>query len=113
MSVDQNKVEHFGLRKHFDGARRDLAAESLVGAEKKLLAGLPSRIERPRDLRAAKGTIGQQAAVLASERDALLDAVIDDQIADFGETINVRFTGAEIAALNRVVEKTKHAVAVV
>ena len=113
MPVDQNKVEHFGLRKHFDGACRDLAAESLIGAEEKLLPGLPSRIERPRDLRAAKGPVGQQAAVFARERDALLDAVIDDQIADFRETINIRFPGAKIAALDRVVEETKHAVAVV
>src|SRR5450759_5232091 len=49
MAVDQNEIEHLRLRKHLDVARRHLATERLIGAKKKLLPGLPPRIERPRD----------------------------------------------------------------
>ncbi len=111
--IDQNEIEHLGLRKHLDRARRDLAAKRLIGAEEKLLPGLPARVKRPRDLRAAERSVGQQPAVFARERHALLDALIDDQIADFREPIDVRFARAKIAALDRVVKKTEDAVAVV
>ncbi len=92
---------------------RDLSAEGLIGAEEKLLPRLPAGIERPRDLRPAKRSVRQQPAIFPRERHALLDAVIDDQITDFGEAIDVRLPGAEIAALDRVVEETENAVAVV
>src|SRR5437870_13411723 len=44
MTVNQNKVEHLGLRKHFYRAERNLAAERLISAEQKLLAGLATRL---------------------------------------------------------------------
>ena len=99
MPIDQNEVEHLGLRKHFHRAERDLPAERLIRAEQKLLAGLAARVKRPRNLRPAEGTIGKQPAIFARERHALLDALIDDEIADFGQPINVRFARTEIAAL--------------
>ena len=52
--VDQDEIEHFRLWEHFHGAGRDLAAKSLVGAEKKLLARLPARVKRPGNLGAAE-----------------------------------------------------------
>ena len=80
---------------------------------KKLLAGLAARIKCARDLRAAKGTVGQKTAVFARKWHALRDALIDDRCADFRQTIDIRFPRAEIAALDRVVEQSINAVAVV
>ena len=47
MTVDKHEIEHLGLRKHLHRAGSDLAAERLVAAEEKLLAGLAARIKRP------------------------------------------------------------------
>ena len=91
----------------------DLALERLVGAEQQLLAGLAAGVERARDLRAAEGAVGEQAAVLAGERHALGDALVDDVDADLGEAVDVGLAGAEVAALDRVVEEAVDAVAVV
>ena len=77
------------------------------------MPGLSARVKRARDLRAPEGAIGEQAAVFARERHALLDALVDDEIAHFREAINVRFARAKIAALDGVVEKPVNAVAVV
>ena len=43
----------------------------------------------------------------------MFDALIDDQIGDFGETINVRFARAKISALDRVMEQSVDAIAIV
>src|SRR5258708_38098710 len=82
VTIDQNKVEHLGLRKHFHRAERDLTAEGLIRPEQQLLAGLAAGVKRPRNLRPAEGTIGKQPAILARERHALLSTLIDDEIAD-------------------------------
>ena len=96
-----------------DVAGRDLPLERLVGAEQQLLAGLAAGVEGARDLRAAEGAVVEQAAVLAGERHALGDALVDDVDADLGEPVDVRLAGAEVAALDRVVEQPVDAVAVV
>ena len=101
------------MRKHFHGAGCDLAGECLVGAEQQLLSGLSARIKRSRNLRAAEGTVCEQAAVFARERHALLDALIDDQITDFGQPIDICFARAEIASFDRVVKQPENTVAVV
>ena len=113
MSVDQDEIEHLRLRKHLDRAGGDLSAKRLITAEQKLLPGLAACVERARNLRAAEGAIGQQAAIFARKRNALRDALIDDVIADFGQAINVGFAGTKIAAFDRVVEKAVNAVAIV
>src|SRR6267378_871573 len=113
MTIDQNKVEHLGLRKHFHRAKGDLPAEGLIGPEQQLLAGLAAGVKRPRNLRSAERTIGEQPAILARERHALLGALIDDEIANFGQPVNVRFARTEIAAFDRVVKQSENAVAVV
>ena len=113
VAVDDDEIEHLGLRKHLDGAGGDLPAERLVGAEQKLLAGLAAGVKGSRNLRAAEGAIGEESAVFAREGHALRDALVDDGIDDFRETINVRFARAKIAAFDRVVEKPVNAVAVV
>src|SRR5438874_1976988 len=113
VTIDQNEVEHLGLREHFYRAERDLPAQGLVGTEQKLLAGLAAGVKRPRNLRAAEGAIGEESAILARERHALLGALIDDEIADFGQPVNVRFARTEIATFDRVVKQSENAVAIV
>ena len=111
--IDQNEVEHFSLRKHLDGSGGDLSAKRLVGAEKKLLPGLAARVKGAGNLGATEGTVCEQATVFAGKRHALLDALIDNQVTDFGEPIDIRFARPEIAAFDRVVKQTENAVAIV
>src|SRR5437588_4421504 len=113
MTIDQHEVEHFGLRKHFHGAERNLPAEVLIAPEQQLLAGLAASVKRPRNLRTAEGTIGEHPTILAREPHALLCALIDDEIADFGQPVNVRFARTEIAAFDGVVKQSENAVAIV
>ena len=94
-------------------AEADLAAKRLVSAEQKLLAGLAARVKGPRNLRPAKGAVGQQAAVFARKRHALRHALVDDVGAHLRQPIDVGLARAEIAALDRVVEQPINAVAVV
>ena len=91
----------------------DLPLQRLVGAEQELLAGLAAGVEGARDLRAAEGAVGEQAAVLAGERHALGHALVDDVHADLGQAVDVGLAGAEVAALDGVVEEAVDAVAVV
>src|SRR3982074_1534401 len=44
VTVDQNQIEHFSSRKHFDCAVPDLTSKGLVSPQQKLLAGLAARI---------------------------------------------------------------------
>ena len=105
LAVDDDQVEHFRARIHLDGAEADLAFEGLVGAEKKLLAGLAAGVKGAGNLRAAEGAVVEQAAVFAGEGHALSDALVDDVDADLGKAIDVGFAGAEVAALDGVVEE--------
>ena len=95
------------------GAGVYLPAKRLIRAEQQLLAGLAAGVKRARNLRAAKGAVGEQAAIFSRKRDALRDALVDDELRNFRETIDIRFPRAKIAALDRVVKKPKNAVAVV
>ena len=100
-------------REHLDLAEADLPLQRLVGAEQQLLPGLAARVERARHLRAAEGAVVEQPAVLARERHALRDALIDDVDRHLGQAIDVGFACAEVAALDRVVEEPVDRVAVV
>src|SRR5687768_15345012 len=113
MAIDDDHIEHFGARIHFHCAEADLAFERLVGAEEKLLAGLTAGVEGAGDLRAAEGAVREHPAVFAGKGHALRDALVDDVDAELGETIDVGFAGAEVAAFDRIVEKAINAVAVV
>ncbi len=84
-----------------------------VGAEQQLLAGLSTRVERARHLRATERAVGQEAAVLTRERHALRDALVDDVHAELRKPVHVGFACAEVATLHGVVEEAVHAVAVV
>ena len=91
----------------------DLLLQRLVGADQQLLARLAAGVERPLDLGAAERASLEQAAVIADERHPLGDALIDDVDADLGQPVGVGLAGAEVAALDGVVEEAEDAVAVV
>ncbi len=112
-AIDHDDLQHLVARVHGDLAQADLLLQRLVGAEQELLAGLAARVERARDLGASEGPVGQRAAVLARERDALGRALVDDVEADLGQAIDVGLAGAEVPALHGVVEEPEDAVAVV
>ena len=90
-----------------------LPHQRLVGAEQQLLAGLAAGVEGARDLRAAERAVVEQAAVLAGERHALRDALVDDVDAQLRQPVDVGFARAVVAAFDRVVEQAVDAVAVV
>ena len=74
---------------------------------------LASSVERPGYLRSAERTVRQNASVLTSERNPLGDTLVNDVEADLGQTIDVCLSRPIISTFDGVVEKTKHAVAVV
>ena len=45
VAIDQDEIEHFGLRKHLDGAGGDLPAERLISAEQEV-AGRSGRARK-------------------------------------------------------------------
>jgi hypothetical protein len=111
--VDHHEVEHLVPGVRPDGAGGDLPLQRLVGAEEQLLAGLAARVERAGHLGAAERPGVEQAAVLAGERHALRDGLVDDLDRHLGEAVHIGLPGAEVAALDRVVEEPVHGVAVV
>lgn len=113
LAVDDDQVEHLGTGVQLDVARGDLPGQRLVGAEEELLPGLAAGVERTGDLDAAEGAVVEKAAVLAGEGDALRDALVDDLDGDLGEPVDVGLAGAEVAALDGVVEEPVDRVAVV
>ena len=113
LAVDEDEIEHLMARVHLHRAEADLTGERGVGANEQLLAGLAAGIERTRNLRAAEGTIGEEASVFTGERHALRDALVDDVRRDLGEAVDVGFAGAVVAAFDSVLEEAADAVAVV
>jgi len=109
LAVLDDDVQHLVARVALHRTGRNLLVEGRVGAQQKLLARLAAGVERTRYLRAAERTVGQQAAVLAGEGDAL----VDDQVRDLGQTVDVGLAGAVVAALDRVVEQAVYRVVVV
>ena len=110
--VDDDQLDHLVAGVAPDGAGGDLPLQRLVGADQQLLAGLAAGVERARDLYAAEGAVVEQAAVLAGERHALRDALVDDVGADLGQPIDVGLARAVVAALDGVVEEPVDGVAV-
>src|ERR1017187_5551004 len=112
-AVDEDDLEHLVARIHLHVAEADLAFERLMGAEEKLLPRLAARVERARHLRPAERAVPERPSVLPAERNSLSHALVDDVRGDLREPVDVRFAGAEVATLDRVVEETLDAVAVV
>ena len=82
-------VDQLGAVVQLDVAEADLAGELLVGAEQQLLAGLATGVEGAAHLGAAEGAVVEQAAVLAGERHALGDHLVDDVDRHLGEAVHV------------------------
>ncbi len=80
----QDEFFHLAAVVETDGAALDFAAQSTVGTEQELLAGLSAGVEGSADLRAAERAVVEQSAVVACKRNALCDALVDDVAADFG-----------------------------
>ena len=110
-SVD-DQLEHLVTGVRRDAPGPDLPLQRLVGADEELLAGLAAGVEGAGHLHAAEGAVVEQAAVLAGERDALRDALVDDVDADLGQAVHVRLARAVVAALDGVVEQPVDRVAV-
>ncbi len=112
-AVDNHNVEHFATVERTDSAFLDLTVERAVGAEKELLAGLAFGIECTAYLSTAERAVCKQTAVFACEWNTLLNALVDDVIRHFGQTVNVGFARTEVAAFHGVVEQAVNGVAVV
>ena len=78
-----------------------------------MLPGLSPCVESTGNLGAAKGAVGKLATVFTGKGNSLRDALVDDVAADLGETVDIGLAGPEVAPLDRVVEETPDAVAVV
>jgi hypothetical protein len=113
LAVHHHEIEHFGAREHLHRPQLDLAGERRVGAQQKLLPRLTAGVEGPGDLGAPEGTVVQVTSVVARERDALRDALVDDVVAHLGQAPHVRLASAEVAALDGVVEEAVDAVPVI
>src|ERR1700722_14545149 len=113
VTVYYDDVQKLGSRKHFHAAGSDLMGESLVGAQQQRLAGLASSVKSSRYLRPTKRTIGQHPAVFPGKRDSLGHALVNDIHADFGQSIDIRFSGTEIATFDRVVKQAINPITVV
>ena len=112
-TVDDDKLFHLvaGVELHVTGSY--LTAQRGVGAQQQLLSGLALGIERAGNLGTAERAVGQRAAVLACERNALGYALVDDVAGHLGQTIDVGLAGAVVAALHGVVEQAVNRVTVV
>src|SRR5580765_3101459 len=113
LAVDDDQVEHLCARMHDHRTRGDLALERLVRPEQELLPRLAAGVKRPLDLDAAERACLEQATIVAGERHALGDALVDDVDAYLRQAIGVGFAGAEVTTLDGVVEETEDAVAIV
>ena len=113
MPFHDNDIEQLFVRVHAHSAQTDLSLERLIRAKQQLLPGLTTRVERARHLRTTERAVGEQPTVLACKRNALRDALVNDAHRHLSQPIDIGFSRAEIAALDRVVEQATYTVAVV
>ncbi len=112
-TVNDHQIHHFPAGVHLHLAGGDLAHHGGVGAEQQLLSRLAPGVEGTGDLGATEGAVGQGAAVFAGKGHALTNALVDDVVRDLGEAVDVGLTGAEVTALDGVVEQAEDGVTVV
>ena len=113
VTADEHEIEHLGARVHFDAAFFDFLFKGLIATDEQLLTSLTAGVKGARDLSATEGTVVEKSAILAGKRHALRDALVDDRVRHFGESIDIRLARAEVATLDGVVKQTAHRVAVV
>ena len=112
-AVLDDELHHLVPAVALDRPGRDLALKRLIGADEQLLARLAAGVEGAGDLHAAEGAVVQVSAVLPGEGDPLCHALVDDVGADLGQAVDVGLPGAEVAALDRVVEEPVSRIVVV
>src|SRR5258708_18605463 len=112
-AIDDHNIEQLPPDMHCHRTRGYLLFQCLISPEQELLSGLTSRVKRSLDLYPAKRSRIKQSTIFSGKRHALGDALVNDVQADLGETIYVGLTGAEVAALYRVLKQAENAVAVV
>ena len=112
-AVHQHQVHHFMAGEHFNVSLGHFLFQSLVGTQQELLARLSACVEGSLELGAAEGAVVQQAAVFTAEGNALGHTLVNDVGGDFRQTVDIGFTGAEVAAFNGVVKQAVNGVAVV
>ena len=113
LAVHDHDVEELVAVVNGRGALSHLALECRVGAKEELLPGLAAAVEGALDEDAAERARRQHAAVLAVERDALGDSLVDDVGGGLSEAPDVRLARAEVAPLDRVDEEALDRVALV
>ena len=112
-AVDDDDVKHLVAGVHLHRALTDLAAQCRVSTEEELLPRLTTCVECTRDLCTPEGAVVEKAAVFASERHTLSDALVDDAISHFGQTIDVCFASTVVTTLDRIVEEAVDGVTIV
>ena len=91
----------------------DLTVHGSIGSKKKLLSGLASGIECTAHLSTTERPVGKKSAIFPCERNALSDTLVDDVIAHFGKSIDIRLTATVVAAFDGLIEKTVDRVIVI
>src|SRR5210317_2195834 len=79
-TVDDNQVKHLTALEELNRTSLNLARERRISAEQQLLTGLTTGIKGTGDLGATEGAVVKVASVVASERDALGNALINDVV---------------------------------
>ena len=89
------------------------ARERRVQHQQELLARLSACVEGSLELGSAEGAVVQQAAVFTAEGNALGHTLVNDVGGDFRQTVDIGFTGAVVAAFDRIVEQPVNRIVVV
>ncbi len=113
LPVDHDKIEHLGTRAHRDLSALNLPTECRIGAQEKLLSGLPTTVERTRDLDTPEGPVRQLPSILPRKRDAERHTLIDDLCTHLGESVHIGLARAEVSTFDRVIKQSAHAVSIV
>ena len=108
MSIDKDHIEHFCTREHLHTTFVHFFFQRLVAADQQLLSGLATSVKGARYLSAAERTVVEQATIFTGERNSLRHALVNDVGRNFGETMHVGLTTAEVTAFDRIIKQTAH-----
>ena len=81
-----------------------LATQGRICTQQELLSCLSFGVERTAYLGSTERTVGQHAAVFACEGYALRHTLVDNAVANLGQTVNVGLASTIVATLYGVVE---------
>ena len=112
-AVDDDDILDLRTRVELHGAVIHLFHERRISAEQQLLTGLTLSVERTAHLYATERTVGEHAAILTGERNALCHTLVNDVGTDLRQTVDVGLTGTVVTALDGIVEQTVDGITVV